>query len=135
MRIEPLDEVALDRIHAQAMRILQEVGIEVHSPEALALLAQAGQRVDGTRVHFDSEFVMHQLAKAPSKIPVRGRDPQRSLTLGGGSLAHTPVGGPPFAYDRERGRRDGTIADHIELVKLAHASDQLPILQSGTTEA
>ena len=37
--------------------------------------------------------------------------------------------------DLERGRREGTIADHVELVKIAHASDLLPMLQSGTTEA
>ena len=135
IRIEPLDDVALERIHDQAIRILQDVGVEVHSQEAIQLLAGAGQRVDGTRVHFDEGFVMAQLALAPSTIALRGRDPQRTITLGGGSLAHTPVGGPPFADDRERGRRDGTISDHVELVKLAHASDLLPILQSGTTEA
>jgi trimethylamine--corrinoid protein Co-methyltransferase len=37
--------------------------------------------------------------------------------------------------DADRGRRDGDIAAHTELVKMAHASDLLPILQSGTTEA
>ncbi len=135
LRTEPLDDDALDRIHSQAMRILEDVGMEVHSPAALELLAAAGQRVDGTRVHYDAGFVMEQLAKAPPSIALRGRDVARTVTIGGGSLVHTPVGGPPFADDRVRGRRDGTYADHVELVKLAHASDLLPVLQSGTTEA
>ncbi|HVQ87152.1 MAG TPA: trimethylamine methyltransferase family protein [Actinomycetes bacterium] len=135
MRPDLLDEDALDRVHAQAMRILEEVGTEVHSEPALRLLRAAGQRVDGTRVRWDAGFVMEQLAHAPSSIEMQGRDPSRTVHIGGGSLVHTPVGGPPFATDGDRGRRDGTMSDHVELVKLAHASDVLPMLQSGTTEA
>ena len=133
--VEPLTPEAMDRIHDQAMRILEEIGTEVHFEPALQLLGSAGQRVDGTRVRWDAGFVMDQLAKAPATIGLTGRDPSRVVRLGGGSLAHSPVGGPPFAYDRERGRRDGTIADHVELVKIAHASNVLPLMQSGTTEA
>ena len=78
---------------------------------------------------------MAQLALAPASFTVSGRGEGRTVTIGGGSLVHSPVGGPPFVSDLERGRREGTIADHVELVKLAHASDRLPMLQSGTTEA
>ena len=78
---------------------------------------------------------MAQLALAPASFTVSGRGDGRTVTIGGGSLVHSPVGGPPFVSDLERGRREGTIADHVELVKLAHASDRLPMLQSGTTEA
>ncbi len=135
MRPDLLDDEALNRVHTQAMRILENVGTEVHSPAALQLLEKAGQRVDGTRVYWDAGFVREQLAHAPSTFDLQGRDPARQVHIGGGSLVHTPVGGPPFASDGERGRRDGTMSDHVELVKLAHASDVLPVLQSGTTEA
>ena len=133
--VEPLSDDDMDRVHAQAMRILGEVGTEVHDDSMLARLSHAGQRVDATRVYWDPGFVMAQLKLAPSTFTVTGRNPAREVALGGGSLAHSTVGGPPFADDRVRGRRDGSIADHIELVKLAHASDQLAILQSGVTEA
>lgn len=135
LRTDPLDDDALDRIHAQAMRILEDIGVEVHSEQARRLLADAGQRVDGTRVRLDAGFVMSQVALAPSSFRVRGRLPEYAVTIGGGSLALTPSGGAPFASDRDRGRRDGTLADHVELVKLAHASDRLAVLQSGTVEA
>jgi trimethylamine---corrinoid protein Co-methyltransferase len=46
-----------------------------------------------------------------------------------------PVGGSPFASDLDDGRREGTIADHDRLVKLAHAADLLTCLQGGTVEA
>jgi trimethylamine---corrinoid protein Co-methyltransferase len=133
--LEPLTPDDLDRVHAQAMRILSDVGTEVHDDAMCARLAAAGQTVDGTRVRWDPDFVLEQLALAPASFELTGRNPVRRVTLGGGSLAHSPTGGAPFAHDRERGRRDGTISDHIELVKLAHASDALPVLQSGTTEA
>ena len=131
----PLDEASLDRIHEQALRILSDIGTEVHDDDALVMLAAAGQTVDGTRVRWDPDFVMNQLSLAPSTITITGRGHDRQVVLGGGSLAHSPVGGAPFADDRERGRRDGSIADHIELVKMAHASNRLAVLQSGTTEA
>ncbi len=134
--IEPLDGDELDAIHGQAMRILADIGTEVHDEGMLARLTEAGQRVDGTRVRWDPDWVEAQLTQAPSSFTISGRGgAHRTVTLGGGSLAHCPVGGPPFAHDEERGRRDGTLADHIELVQLAHAADQLTILQSGTVEA
>src|SRR4051794_27932384 len=133
--VEPLSPDDLDRVHAQAMRILSDVGTEVHDDAMCARLTAAGQAVDGTRVRWDPDFVLSQLALAPASITVTGRNPERSVVLGGGALAHSPTGGAPFAHDRERGRRDGTIADHVELVKLAHASGALAVLQSGTTEA
>lgn len=133
--VAPLDDEALERVHAQAMRILSDIGTEVHDDDMLRRLAAAGQSVDGTRVRWDPDFVLTQLALAPSSVTLHGRGADRVVPLGGGSLAHSPVGGSPFAHDRERGRRDGTLADHIELVKLAHASGALRVLQSGTVEA
>ncbi|MEZ5094390.1 trimethylamine methyltransferase family protein [Nocardioides sp.] len=133
--LEPLGPDDLDRIHAQALRLLAEVGTEVHDDEMLERLAGAGQRVDGTRVRWDADWVLAQLALAPASFTLTGRNPERRVTIGDGSLVMMPVGGPPFAHDEERGRRDGSLADHVELVKLAHASDLLPVLQSGTVEA
>jgi trimethylamine---corrinoid protein Co-methyltransferase len=133
--VAPLDEDGLDRIHAQAMRILSDIGTEVHDDAMLRRLADAGQRIDGTRVRWDPDFVMAQLALTPDTVSITGRNPVNVVELGGGSLAHSPVGGSPFVSDRERGRRDGTMADHVELVKMAHAADLLSVLQSGTVEA
>ncbi|MGB2840118.1 MAG: trimethylamine methyltransferase family protein, partial [Actinomycetes bacterium] len=117
------------------MRILENIGTEVDSEVMLRMLADAGQRVEGTRVRWDAGFVMEQLAKAPGQFTLQGRDLRHTVTIGGGSLVHVPTGGAPFVADAERGRRDGDIAAHLELVKMAHASGLMPVLQSGTTEA
>jgi len=114
--LQPLSADDLDRVHAQAMRILSDVGVEVHDEAMCDRLRSAGQAVDGTRVRWDPDFVMALLASAPASFTLTGRDPARRVQIGGGSLAHSPAGGAPFAHDRERGRRDGTIQDHVELV-------------------
>lgn len=129
-----LTEEQLDAIHEQAIRILQEIGTEVLDERARALLAEAGQTVEGTRVRWDRSFVEAMVAKAPSSFSLHGRDPARTITIGEGRPVLAPVGGSPFASDLDDGRREGTIADHDRLVRLAHAADLLSCLQGGTVE-
>ena len=64
--------------------------------------------------------VMAQIAKAPGPTSVRGRNPARRVAIGGGSMAITAVGGPPFVSDLERGRRAGTYDDMCAFIKLSH---------------
>ena len=129
-----LSEEQLDAIHGQAMRILEEIGTDVRHEGALELLRGRGQRVDGQRVHWDREFVMELVALAPAAFTVQSRNPDRSIRLGGGSLVLTPVGGSPFCSDLERGRREGSMRDYLELVQMAHAADLITCQQSGTVE-
>ena len=130
-----LSEDALDAIHDQAMTILEEIGAEVVHDPAREMLAGLGQKVDGTRVHFDREFVMEQLKLAPAQVTVQGRNPERAVTFGGGALCMLPPGGSPFVADRERGRRDGMYGDHVEVVKMTQATPLLRAGQSGACEA
>ena len=60
--------------------------------------------------------MLEQVAKAPAEIARVPRNPARTVRLGGGALCCTSVGGSPFVSDRERGRREGTLADHVEIV-------------------
>jgi trimethylamine---corrinoid protein Co-methyltransferase len=130
-----LAEPALDRIEAQAMTILSEIGTEVHHEGALELLRAHGQSTDGTRVRWDPELIRELAAGAPERFSVRSRNPARTIHVGGGSLLCTNSGGAPFVSDLERGRREGTLADHDEIVRLTHAADGLALVQSGGTEA
>ncbi len=97
-----------ETIHEQAMRILEEIGTDVKHDQARKLLAEAGLKVEDERVYWDRGFVMEQVAKAPSSFRLRGRNPERSLTVGGadGVPVWMNVGGPPFASDLDEGRRE-----------------------------
>jgi trimethylamine--corrinoid protein Co-methyltransferase len=132
---EVLSEEQIDLVHERAMTVLEEIGTDVRHPRALELLTALGQKVDGERVYWDREFVMEMLAKAPSAFTLQGRNPDRAVRIGDAGPVLTPVGGSPFCSDLERGRRDGTYADHVELVKMAHAADLITCHQSGTVEA
>ena len=46
------DEEACARAHAASRAVLERAGVEIGHPEALALLAAAGARVEGTRATF-----------------------------------------------------------------------------------
>src|SRR6478752_1561316 len=126
---------ALDAVHEHAMTILEEIGTDVRHEGALALLAGLGQDIDGERVRWDREFVMEMAERAPASFTLAARNPARSVTLGGAKPVLTPVGGSPFCSDLERGRREGTLSDYVELVKMAHAADLMTCQQSGTVEA
>lgn len=132
--LDVLGEEELDAIESQALRLLEEVGTRVVHTRAREILVAHGQVVDGELVRFDRGFVLEQVAKAPARIALRGRAPGQTVELGGGSFVCAPTGGAPFCSDLERGRREGTLEAHAELVRLAHAAG-LPCLQSGTVEA
>lgn len=134
-RAQVLTEEQLDIVHERALAILEEVGTDVRHGATLSRLKAEGQSVEGQRVRWDRGFVEELVSKAPSSFAVQGRNPRRSISLGGGSLVLTPAGGAPFCSDLERGRRDGSITDYLELVKMTHASDVLTCQQSGVVEA
>lgn len=130
-----LSEEQVEAIHEQAMRILHEVGTVVLDERARAILADAGQAVEDTRVRWGRAFVEEMVAKAPSSFTLHTRNPARSVTIGEGRPVFAPVGGCPFVSDLDKGRRGGTLENHDLLVKVAHASDLLTCMQTGTVEA
>ena len=133
--LDVLTEEQVQKIHEQAMTILEETGTDVLYEPAIELLAKHGQKIDGTRVRWDREFVMEMVGKAPSSFTVRGRNRDRDIHVGGGSQIWTTVGGPPFTSDLDEGRRSGSLAMHDRFVKLAHASPILQCVQAGAVEA
>lgn len=130
-----LSEEQVDAIHRTAMRICEEIGLDVLHDGARKLLSEAGLAVEGERVRFDRDFVMEQVAKAPSTFALRARNAASSVEVGSGTPLWMNVGGPPFASDAEGGRRSGTLADHDTLIKLTHAAPPLSCAQTGAVEA
>ncbi len=129
-----LTEEQLDRIDAEAMRILEEIGMDVIHEELRDLLAKEGQRVDGERVRFDRGWIAERVARAPSSFRLLGRNRDRDVVIGEGDPVWTNVGGPPFCSDLDSGRRSGTFDDHVRLVKLTQAAEPLNAVQSGAVE-
>ncbi|MEM7598375.1 MAG: trimethylamine methyltransferase family protein [Pseudomonadota bacterium] len=103
---EPLTEEGVQAIHDGAMRILEEIGIEFLNHEALEILrASGGCTIDGENVRMGREFVMEQIALAPSSWTVTPRNPDRQITIGGKNLLFGNVSSPPSYWDMSLGKK------------------------------
>ncbi len=119
---ELLDEEGCDLIHSEAMKVLSEIGIDFYLPEALEILKEHGAHVDGETVRFDPALVEEYISKAPSSFHQIARNPEKSVQLGGEHMVFAPVYGPPFVHDLKRGRREATLEDFQNFIKLAYLS-------------
>jgi trimethylamine--corrinoid protein Co-methyltransferase len=119
--VELLSSEAVEIIEANAETILEEIGIEFRrDPESLRLWRDAGAEVKGERVHIPRGMTRALLKTAPAEFTVHARNPERNVRFGGDATVFSPVGGPPFVSDLDRGRRYGTLEDLQNFIKLAH---------------
>jgi trimethylamine---corrinoid protein Co-methyltransferase len=124
--VELLSSEAVEIIEANAETILEEIGIEFRrDPESLRLWREAGADVQGERVHIPRGMARRLLASAPQEFTLHARNPERNVRFGGDATVFSPVGGPPFVRDLDRGRRYGTLEDLINFIKLTHMAPAL----------
>ena len=118
---KPLSGESIERIHETAMRVLEEVGIEVNSEEALNLFKHTDARVDEhiRRVRVPADMVVDLVSKAPSEVTLCGRDRRHDVVLGG-TRVYAGTGGTALnVIDRKDGRkRVATLDDLREIAKL-----------------
>lgn len=119
--MELLSANQVEAIHDASMRILEEFGVEVMSPRALALFEAAGAEVDHAtqNVRLDRGLVAEKIATAPSRYRLTPRNAENAVPLGSDAINFTLVAGPPNVHDMERGRRAGNIADYRDFIRLA----------------
>ena len=108
-------------IHAAALTVLTELGVQVNHDGARDLLARAGAVVDRHQVRFGREIVEAAIASSPPEFTLTSGD--RTLRIGGRNTQFIPVGGPPYAMDTARGKRPGTFEDFRSFVRLAQSFD------------
>ncbi len=123
-RFEILDDAAMQELDRGWRRIVSELGIDFLHEEAIEVLRGAGQEVDGQLVRFDPDWILEQVAKAPSEFDLQARNPDRSVHIGGRHMVFSAVYGCPFVREGLE-RRDATYADFENLVRLAQSFPQL----------
>ena len=124
---ELLGDEGLALIESHAETLLQEIGLEFRGdPEVLRLWREAGAEVTGELVRFPRGLVPAIIRRSVKpQFTQHARNPARSVEIGGRHTVFSPAYGSPFVYDREGGRRYGTLADFENFVKLAYASPWL----------
>ena len=100
-----VSEESIEKIHDVSMQILEEIGIDFYDEESLSILKANGATVNGSNVRMGRELVDHWISFAPSEFHLIARNPNNKVRIGGNSMCFAPVYGPPFVYDRDRGRR------------------------------
>lgn len=124
----------IQEVHNHTMRILEEIGVEFGYEPALEVFRQAGLKVEGQRVYFKREFVEQQVKKAPASFTLHARNPQHNLVCGGENIIYMPGYGAPFVHDADGNRRNATMEDYNNFVKLAGASQNLHMTGGNVVE-
>jgi trimethylamine--corrinoid protein Co-methyltransferase len=97
----------------------------VDYPPGLDVFKKNGAKVEGEMVWIDEDTLMHFVSQAPASFTQLARNPANNLTIGGRNIVFAPVYGPPFVADFDRGRREATLQDFQNFIKLAYMSPQL----------
>jgi trimethylamine--corrinoid protein Co-methyltransferase len=124
---EVANEEGVELIDELAMRIVEQLGVEFRDPESLQIWRNAGAEVTGDRVCCGREMLLGLVAKAPEQYTQHGRNPERTVRVGGANMVISPSYGPPFILDFEGRRRHATLDDLNNLQKLNHMASSVHI--------
>ncbi len=125
LEIIPKEQIEL--IDEASITILEEVGMRFLDAEALDLWEKAGARVDHAEQHvwIDRSLLKELIAHAPPSFTMRARNPERNRFVGENSINFFPAGGMVNFSSLKTGRRPGTKADVMTLLKLIQQSNIL----------
>ncbi|HET9107503.1 MAG TPA: trimethylamine methyltransferase family protein [Steroidobacteraceae bacterium] len=125
---------AVAAMHENALKVLETLGIKVLLPQARALYARAGALVDedSETVRLGRDVVAAALESCPRAFAGLGGDTSRTVDLAAGSLVFIGGSSCPNVSDLDRGRRPGSLADFLELIKLSQHFDVLHVLGNHT---
>ena len=124
-----LSKEEIERIHEGSLEILAETGMTIAHGRSRKMLEEGGCEVDhGTgRVKFPPGLVQWAIDQCPDTFPLRARNPEYSLSLGGETVYFASFPGFKF-IDLETGeRREATVDDLAAMVRLC---DALPLVHT-----
>jgi trimethylamine---corrinoid protein Co-methyltransferase len=127
---ELLPAEAVELIHDESLKILEEIGCEFRDDQAPAMWKAAGADVQGTRVRIDRGLLMELISSAPSEFTLHARNPERTVKIGGKNTVFVPMYGAPYVRDLDNVRRYGSLEDLNNFHKLAQ---MLPALHSASS--
>lgn len=121
----------IERIHERSLELLDRVGVEYKTPQAIEILEEAGCPVDHERTwaSLPPQLVEWALEQAPRVVRLAARDPERDVVLDGRHPHHTTDSQGTQAIDVETGeRRTSTAEDLRRGLLCADALDLIEIV-------
>lgn len=132
-RIQLLDDALIERIIADAKRILAEIGMEVRGQALRQRLRQVGLPLgaDG-RVLFPPDIVDQAIATAPRSFTLFDRDAKPHAEIGGDNVHFVPASSGLKILDHRTGEtRLANTADFVEYVRLADGLSNIAYLATA----
>jgi trimethylamine--corrinoid protein Co-methyltransferase len=107
-------------IHVSTLDLLEHVGVQVESEEALKLLHKIGATVDfkTRRVRIGPDLVGEAVRKTPTSFILHARNPERSLRIEDDRVYFMPGGLPTAVISLEGKRQPATLRDVADLARL-----------------
>ena len=128
--LEILTEETIDAILAEALEILQKVGIFVENEKALGLLKEAGAEIKENRVFIADNLVWSALKTVPSAVHLYDRLGNIKVTLEDDNVHFVTGSSAVYFLDSGGNIRKPVTEDYINLTKL---TDFLPNLSCQST--
>jgi trimethylamine--corrinoid protein Co-methyltransferase len=128
--VQLLSQEEKNKIHADSLTLLEEVGLDVLDAEAVDILADAGARADegSPRVRFPPSLIEEWIAKAPSEFNLYGRDVGHVIHLQAGNVFYSTSGYAVHWYDSDSStRRTVSQEDLAWITRLADGLDQMDV--------
>ncbi|MEL7167618.1 MAG: trimethylamine methyltransferase family protein [Pseudomonadota bacterium] len=119
-RYAPLEVSEVEAIYDAALRLLETLGMgEVPDRLRATLLSAGAREVADGRVALPRALVEETIAATPKQFTLHGRDPARSITVGGDAVHFGTGGAAVQTLDRDTRRyRAATLADLHDLTRL-----------------
>jgi len=126
-RLKFLSEEEEDRVHELSLKVLENIGVKIHSPTVLKMLKDAGAQVDMKTelVKFDGDIVKDALKKAPRRFTVASRDGRHDMKLPAKTWPYATLGGL-VSWIEEYGTKKHREATRKDLATITRLSDGLP---------
>ncbi|MBS4007254.1 MAG: glycine betaine--corrinoid protein methyltransferase [Desulfitobacterium hafniense] len=121
-------------VHENTIQILEEIGVEFSFEPALEVFRSQGLKVEGHRVFFQRDFVEEMVKKAPAEFTLHARNPENNVVCGRDNIIYMPGYGAPFVHQADGTRRNATMADYDNFIKLAGASKNLHMTGGNVVE-
>ena len=130
MKVEILDQLEIDEIHENSLKILENVGINVPHEEVLKRFNDIGANVDFKRqlVKLPQYLVNELILKAGKTFTIYGRDPTKKAEYGVKKRNYNTTAGQAFWIDQPGDeRRYSNLKDVSTAVGFSDALDQITI--------
>ena len=118
-RYQPLTTHEIEAIYQTALRLLAELGLGETPPNLEEVLTAAGAKMADGRVKLPRSLVEEAIDKAAKRFPLHGRDPARTIEVGGDAVHFGTGGAAVQTLDLNTGLyRPSTLQDLRDFTRL-----------------